>query len=174
MRGILDRLNVDLPFLTCCTCSLMLNRVGAHNVRDDLRQGPRMLNRVGWGGLITFLRSLRQGPRNLLPLNFISPGPKENISCQSLYYPVNFPVCVVPCPHVPMSPCPLSVKPWRLEPCGWHVVHVPKPPFPHAPMSAPLSPKCQTLKVWEWLMKCGSCAGAPMPPCPQYPRPTVP
>ena len=46
--------------------------------------------------------------------------------------PVGFPVCVfplspqslvsdhapmLPCPHVPMSPPPLSVKPWRCEGC---------------------------------------------------------
>ena len=40
MRGILDRLNVGhlaaLPFLTCCTCSLMLNRgVGRGNNMVD-------------------------------------------------------------------------------------------------------------------------------------------
>ena len=29
----------DLPFLTCCTCLLMLNRGGAHNVRDDFETG---------------------------------------------------------------------------------------------------------------------------------------
>ena len=36
----------DLPLLTCCTCSLMLNRG------------------VGVGGLITFLTTLRQDLRN--------------------------------------------------------------------------------------------------------------
>ena len=122
MRGILDRLNVDLPFLTCCTCSLMLNRGGAHNVRDDFETGSTDAQQGGVGGLITFLRSLRQGPRNLL----------------SLFYRVDFPVCVVPCPHVPMPQCPHV--PLVSNPEGWSFVDdmwfmCPNPPSPHAPMS---------------------------------------
>ena len=65
VRGILDGLNVGhlaaLPFLTCCTCSLMLNRGGTHNVRDDFETGfgcscwhvahCRLCStRGGWGG----------------------------------------------------------------------------------------------------------------------------
>ena len=50
--------------------------------------------------------------------------------------------------------------------------HVPMPQCPHVP--APLSTKCQTRKVWEWLMKCGSCARAPMSPCPHAPMSPCP
>ena len=65
-----------LPLLACCTCSLMLNR-GLDNVLDDCKTGSTklfavvdMLHMFPYAqqrGLITFLTTVKQGRRNLLP-----------------------------------------------------------------------------------------------------------
>ena len=79
-----------------------------------------------------------------------------------------------PCPNVPMSPPWLSkLRDVRVVDCD----SCARAPMPHVPMSPPPCPlyKCQTPKVWEWLMKCGCCARAPMPPMPPMsPCPNVP
>ena len=122
-----------------------------------------MLNRAGGGGLITFLTTLRQDPRNLpfdRPCTDTSNWP-SSLQCKigaawtqrhrwkkhgsalcTVNFKLNFPrskrktttlsaslsassPCPLsllfrtmpPCSHVPMSPPPLSVKPWRCEGC---------------------------------------------------------
>ena len=79
LEGLLFWHVADLPLLTCCTCSLLLNRGvgGADNVLDDCKTWStefvavvdilHMLASAQQGGLITFLTTVRHGHGTCCP-----------------------------------------------------------------------------------------------------------